>query len=132
MADVERDVIESENGAIAYLDLLGFAAVVEAYPTYSVAEPADHPSLQNWPSSLALQRLSLFNHVLESNISSEQPNHAMEFSDCAFWGLLYAHGVWELCCCPHATVSGRKSSGTNGSQLWNVPSYGDDYISAHN
>jgi hypothetical protein len=88
MAHVERDVFESDKRAVVYLDLLGFAALVEANPQYFVAEPDDRPSWQTWPTNAAAQRLSLFHQVLESNISSEQPNHAMVFSDCGF-GVFY-------------------------------------------
>jgi hypothetical protein len=82
MADVERNVLESENRCVLYLDLLGFAALTEANPHYFMSEPA--PSWQTWPTNPAVYRLSVFHQVLESNISSEQPNYAMVFSDCAF------------------------------------------------
>ena len=88
MAHVERDVFESDKRAVVYLDLLGFAALVEANPQYFATEPVDRPSWQTWPTNAAAQRLSLFHQVLESNISSEQPNHAMVFSDCGF-GVFY-------------------------------------------
>ena len=88
MGDVESNVFESENRAVVYLDLLGFAALVEANPRYFVTDPVDRATSACWPTNLAARRLSLFNQVLESNISSEQPNHAMVFSDCAF-GVFY-------------------------------------------
>jgi hypothetical protein len=88
MAAVERDVFESHNRAVVYLDLLGFAALVEANPEHFGTEPLDARTLQTSPTNPAANRLSLFHEVLESNISSERPNHAMVFSDCAF-GVFY-------------------------------------------
>lgn len=85
---VERDVFESDKRAVVYLDLLGFAALVEANPHYFATEPFDHPSLRSLPTNAAAQRLTLFHQVLESNIASEQPNHATVFSDCGF-GVFY-------------------------------------------
>lgn len=73
---------------MVYLDLLGFAALVEANPEHFMTEPVDRPSWRTWHTNPAAYRLSLFHQVLESNISSEQPNHAMVFSDCAF-GIFY-------------------------------------------
>jgi len=84
---MESKVFESQNRAVVYLDLLGFAAMVEANPEHFMTEPVDRPS-QTWPTNPAALRLSLFHQVLESNISSEQPNYAMVFSDCAF-GVFY-------------------------------------------
>jgi hypothetical protein len=85
---VERDVFESNKRAVVYLDLLGFAALVEANPQYFATEPFDDPSLRTVPTNAAAQRLTLFHQVLESNIASEQPNHATVFSDCGF-GVFY-------------------------------------------
>ena len=85
---VERDVFESDKRAVVYLDLLGFAALVEANPQYFATERFDHPSLRTVPTNAAAQHLTLFHHVLESNIASEQPNHATVFSDCGF-GVFY-------------------------------------------
>lgn len=85
---VERDVFESDKRAVVYLDLLGFAALVEANPQYFATEPFDHPSLRTGPPNAAAQRLTLFHQVLESNIAAEQPNHATVFSDCGF-GVFY-------------------------------------------
>ena len=80
--------MESQNRAVVYLDLLGFAALIEANPLHFVTEPVDNPNWQTSPANPAAQRLTLFHNVLESSISSEQPNHAMVFSDCAF-GIFY-------------------------------------------
>jgi hypothetical protein len=88
MALVEGNVFESQNRAVVYLDLLGFAALVEANPEHFMTEPADRPTWRTWPTNPAAYRLSLFHQVLESKISSERPNHAMVFSDCAF-GIFY-------------------------------------------
>lgn len=85
---VERDVFESDKRAVVYLDLLGFAALVEANPHYFATEPFDHASLRSLPANAAAQRLTLFHQVLQSNIASEQPNHAAVFSDCGF-GVFY-------------------------------------------
>ena len=88
MALVESNVFESQNRAVVYLDLLGFASLVEANPEHFMAEPVDRPISQTWAMNPAEYRLSLFHQVLQSKISSEQPNHAMVFSDCAF-GIFY-------------------------------------------
>jgi hypothetical protein len=85
---VERDVFESDKRAVVYLDLLGFAALVEANPQYFATEPINHPSLRTMPTNAAAERLTLFHQVLESNIASEQPNQATVFSDCGF-GVFY-------------------------------------------
>jgi hypothetical protein len=76
MARMERDIFESQNRAAVYLDLLGFAALVEANPKHFLTEPADRLSSQTWPSNPAANRLSLFHRVLESCIESEQPNRS--------------------------------------------------------
>src|SRR5579859_5677221 len=88
MALVESHIFESQNRAVVYLDLLGFASLVEANPEHFMTEPADRPSSQTWPANPAAYLLSLFHQILESKISAEQPNHAMVFSDCAF-GIFY-------------------------------------------
>ena len=80
--------MESQNRAVVYLDLLGFAALIEASPLHSITEPFDNPQRQTWPTNRAAERLQRFHDVLESRISLEQPNHAMVFSDCAF-GVFY-------------------------------------------
>ena len=85
---MERDVFESDKRAVVYLDLLGFAALVEANPQYFATELVDHPSLRTSSANAAAQRLALFHQVLESNIASERPNHATVFSDCGF-GVFY-------------------------------------------
>lgn len=84
MAHMESNVFESQNRAVIYLDLLGFAALVEANPEHFMTELVDGPSRQSSPTNAAAYRLSLFHRVLESHISSEQPNYAVVFSDCAF------------------------------------------------
>jgi predicted neutral ceramidase superfamily lipid hydrolase len=84
MVDVERNIMESENRAVLYLDLLGFAALTEENPHYFMSEPVQRSSWPTWPTNLAVSRLSMFHQVLEFHISGERPNHAMVFSDCAF------------------------------------------------
>lgn len=81
---MEQNVFESRNRAVLYLDLLGFAALVEANPEYSGSELLDICSVVTPANNPAAQRLSMFHQVLDSNISSGKPNHAMVFSDCAF------------------------------------------------
>jgi hypothetical protein len=88
MAGMERNVFESENRAVVYLDLLGFAALVEASPNHFMTKPSDIVSSQTWPSNPAAERLAAFHEIIDSKISAEQPNHAMVFSDCAF-GVFY-------------------------------------------
>ena len=88
MAGMERNVFESENRAVVYLDLLGFAALVEASPKHFMTKPSDIVSSQTWPSNPAAERLAAFHEIIDSKISAEQPNHAMVFSDCAF-GVFY-------------------------------------------
>jgi hypothetical protein len=92
---VERDVFESDKRAVVYLDLLGFAALVEANPQYFATEPINHPSLRTMPTNAAAERLTLFHQVLESNIASEQPNQATVFSDCGF-GVFYTPSTTVL------------------------------------
>jgi hypothetical protein len=88
MAGMERNVFESENRAVVYLDLLGFAALVEASPKHFMTKPSDIVSSQTLPSNPAAERLAAFHEIIDSEISAEQPNHAMVFSDCAF-GVFY-------------------------------------------
>lgn len=84
MTCMEENVMESPYRAVVYLDLLGFAALVEENPQYFMAAP--HPSSDptTWPRNEAAQRLAVFHRIVDSRISAEQPNHAMVFSDCAF------------------------------------------------
>jgi hypothetical protein len=79
---VERDVFESDKRAVVYFDLLGFAALVENTPHYFMTGSAERPT------NAAAQLLSVFHRIIEVNISAEQPNHAMVFSDCGF-GVFY-------------------------------------------
>lgn len=88
MAPMERDVFESDKRAVVYLDLLGFAALVEGNPRFFAVELPFRPNSEGSQTDIAAGRLALFHQVLESNIATEQPNHAMLFSDCAF-GVFY-------------------------------------------
>lgn len=81
---MEQNVIESQYRAVVYLDLLGFAALVEATPQFFEMDILEASSNKMSPPNSAAQRLALFHQVLEGNNAHEQPNHAMVFSDCAF------------------------------------------------
>jgi hypothetical protein len=84
MTCMEENVFESHNRAVVYLDLLGFAALVEASPRHFMTAPSQIANSPTWPRNEAAERLAVFHRILDSRISAEQPNHAMVFSDCAF------------------------------------------------
>ena len=88
MAGMEQNVFESQNRAVVYLDLLGFAALVEANPEQLATDAIDTAKWQTLTSDPASERLAAFHEIVETKIVTEQPNHAMVFSDCAF-GVFY-------------------------------------------
>jgi hypothetical protein len=85
---MEENVVESHNRAVVYLDLLGFAALVEESPRHFMTAPRQPADSSTWPRNEAAERLAVFHRIVDSRISAEQPNHAMVFSDCAF-GVFY-------------------------------------------
>lgn len=85
---MEERVIESHNRAVVYLDLLGFAALVEESPRHFMTAPRQLADSSTWPRNEAAEDLAVFHRIVDSRISVEQPNHAMVFSDCAF-GVFY-------------------------------------------
>jgi hypothetical protein len=76
--------MESKFKAVIYVDLLGLASLVEANSENFMAQPLGYTSSRDSPTNPAVDRLLFFHQVLESHISSEHPDHAMVFSDCAF------------------------------------------------
>jgi hypothetical protein len=85
---MEENVFESPNRAVVYLDLLGFAALVDESPRPFLTPPRQFAESPTWPRNEAAERLAVFHRIVDSRISAEQPNHAMVFSDCAF-GVFY-------------------------------------------
>ena len=85
---MEQNVFESPNRAVVYLDLLGFAALVEESSRYFMTAPGQIVVSLTSPRNEAAERLAAFHRIVDSRISAEQPNHAMVFSDCAF-GVFY-------------------------------------------
>jgi hypothetical protein len=63
--------MESQNRAVVYLDLLGFAALVEANPLHFASGLVDKPHRQTWPNIMK-ERQALCSWVRR------------------FWGLLHA------------------------------------------
>ena len=88
IARMEENVFESPNRAVVYIDLLGFAALVEESPRPFLTAPRQYAESPTWPRNEAAERLAAFHLIVDSRISAEQPNHAMVFSDCAF-GVFY-------------------------------------------
>jgi hypothetical protein len=88
MACIEENVVESHNRALVYLDLLGFAALVEESLRHFMTAPRQFADSSSWPWNEAAERLAVFHRIVDSRISAEQPNHAMVFSDCTF-GVFY-------------------------------------------
>lgn len=88
MACMEQNVFESPNRAVVYLDLLGFAALVEESYRHFKTTPGRIVYSLTSPRNEAAERLAAFHRIVDSRISAEQPNHAMVFSDCAF-GVFY-------------------------------------------
>ena len=80
--------MESQYRAVVYLDLLGFAALVEKSPRHFMVAPRPLAEPSTWPRNEAVERLAVFHRIVDSRISAEQPNYAMVFSDCAF-GVFY-------------------------------------------
>lgn len=85
---MEQNVFESPNRAVVYLDLLGFAELVEESSRHFMTAPGQIVYSLTSPRNQAAERLAAFHRIVDSRISAEQPNHAMVFSDCAF-GVFY-------------------------------------------
>ncbi len=85
---MEENVFESPNRAVVYLDLLGFAALVEESPRPFLTAPRQFTVSSTQLRNEAAERLADFHRIVDLKISAEQPNHAMVFSDCAF-GVFY-------------------------------------------
>lgn len=85
---MEQNVFESPYRAVVYLDLLGFAALVEESSRPVMTTPGRIVISLTSPRNEADERLAVFHRIVDSRISAEQPNHAMVFSDCAF-GVFY-------------------------------------------
>jgi hypothetical protein len=81
---VEEYVVESLHRAVLYIDLLGFAALVESRGEQFVFDGGVRFGSIAPACDPVTNRLSLFHKVLECKIAAEQPNYAMVFSDCSF------------------------------------------------
>ena len=65
---MEENVVESHNRAVVYLDLLGFAALVEESPRHFRTAPRQPADSSTWPRNEAAERLAVFHRIVDSRI----------------------------------------------------------------